>query len=112
MSGRQKKQQLKESRRVRREDSETALRAARFERDEVVAADQSRQAPNNSYSPPVVYEDQEFVCIDCGSEEVWPARQQKWWFEVAKGSIYSRANRCSACRATRRKQTATGRESD
>ncbi len=63
-----------------------------------IPADLSKQAPNNSYSPPLFYEDRPFVCVDCGKAEVWTAKQQQWWYEVAKGSIYSGANRCRACR--------------
>lgn len=56
-------------------------------------------SPNHSYrSPPVYYIDQEFICRDCGSNELWTATQQKWWYEVAKGSIYSDAVRCRSCR--------------
>jgi hypothetical protein len=67
----------------------------------IIPADHFEQAPNNSYNPPSFYEDKPFVCVDCGKEEVWTARQQKWWYEVAKGSIYSSAIRCRACRTAR-----------
>ena len=63
-----------------------------------VAADLSEQAPNGSYSPPLYYVDQSFTCVDCGAEEVWTAERQKWYYEVAKGSIYARAIRCRPCR--------------
>ena len=63
-----------------------------------IPADLSQQALNNSYDPPMFYRDYMFNCIDCGSLEVWTARQQKWWYEVAKGPIYSGALRCRACR--------------
>jgi len=62
-----------------------------------------QQVPNNSYSPPpTVYLDREFTCIDCGRREVWTAEQQKWWYEVAKGTLYSTAIRCRDCRSARR----------
>lgn len=67
-----------------------------------ISADLSKQAPNNSYSPLLFYEDTPFVCVDCGKEEIWTAKQQQWWYEVAKGSIYSGAIRCRACRQARR----------
>ena len=66
-----------------------------------VAADQSRQVvPGNSYYPPVkpYYVDIEFTCCDCGRREVWKARQQKWYYEVAKGSLCATAVRCRDCR--------------
>ena len=39
-----------------------------------------------------------FRCRDCRKDEVWTACQQKWWYEVAKGYVYSTAVRCRACR--------------
>jgi hypothetical protein len=67
-----------------------------------IPADLSQQAPNNSYGPPQFYEDIEFTCVDCDRKEVWTAADQKWWFEVAKGSIYAGAKRCRECRVRRR----------
>jgi len=46
--------------------------------------------------------DLEFECRDCGRHEVWTARQQKWYYEVAKGSLYATAVRCRNCRRKRR----------
>ena len=51
------------------------------------------------------FEDIGFTCRDCGAEAVWTAADQKWWFEVAGGSLYSRAARCATCRAARRHAT-------
>jgi len=78
-----------------------AKRAAGVPADALLA-DLGQQAPNNSYGPPRYYQDREFTCVDCGRQEIWTAAQQKWWYEVAKGSIYSGANRCRACRAALR----------
>jgi len=44
------------------------------------------------------YLDVPFTCASCGSDEVWTASQQKWWYEVAKGSLYSGAKLCRTCR--------------
>ena len=44
------------------------------------------------------YVDVPFTCRTCGSEEVWTARQQKWWYEVAKGSRDSGPGGCRPCR--------------
>lgn len=63
-----------------------------------IPANPAAQAPNSSWSPPLYYEDIRFKCVDCGTEEVWTAQQQQWWHEVAKGTIYSTAIRCRACR--------------
>ena len=69
-----------------------------------VQANRSQQVPNNSYGPPVLYyEDIPITCMDCGRVEVWTARQQKWWYEIAKAPLYANAvNRCRACRRQRR----------
>jgi len=67
-----------------------------------VAADLAQQVPNNSYSAkPLFYVDKQFACIDCGREETWTAEQQKWYYEVAKGSLYATAVHCRECRRTR-----------
>jgi Probable zinc-ribbon domain len=71
-------------------------------------------APYNSYGqPPFVargfYMDTLFQCVDCGKEEVWRATQQKWWYEVAKGNVETRATRCNACRRAERERRAEAR---
>ncbi len=63
-----------------------------------IPADLSKQAPNNSYGPPLYYEAMEFACRDCGLKEVWTAEQQQWYYEEAKGPIYATATRCRDCR--------------
>lgn len=60
-------------------------------------------APYNSYGVPDFvargfYVDMPFQCKDCGKDELWTGTQQKWWHEVAKGSVYSGPLRCRACR--------------
>ena len=62
------------------------------------AADTSQQVPINTGSPKTFYVDVKFKCQDCGSEEVWTAQQQKWFYEVAKGSLHATAVRCRDCR--------------
>lgn len=61
---------------------------------------------SNSYGLPSYYVDRAFRCCDCGSEEVWTAKQQKWWYEIVMASIESRATRCLLCRRARRAQLA------
>ncbi|MCJ8270986.1 MAG: zinc-ribbon domain-containing protein [Psychrosphaera sp.] len=64
-----------------------------------VAADHAELAHNNTYnSLPVYYADRAFICRDCGSSEIWTAKQQKWWYEIVKGDIHSFAVRCRRCR--------------
>lgn len=72
-----------------------------------------RLAPNNSYGTAFMlrgyYLDLPFQCRDCGSQEVWRARQQQWWYEVAKGEVNSTATRCRACRRKERERQAEAR---
>lgn len=61
------------------------------------------QRYNNTCGPlPESYFARPFTCRDCGAEEVWTAKQQKWWYETVHGPIDSRAVRCLACRRARR----------
>jgi hypothetical protein len=69
---------------------------------------------NPSWSPIDWYErgyylDSPFKCTDCGVDEVWTATQQKWWYEVAKGYVYSHAKRCRTCRRAKRETKAEAR---
>jgi hypothetical protein len=75
-----------------------------------VASDHSQLAHNNTYSPlPKFYLDKVVVCRQCGKEEVWPAERQKWWYEVAKGNIFTEADLCRACRQVAKEQKADAR---
>jgi hypothetical protein len=72
-------------------------------------------APNNSYGAPDFvrrgfYVDRPFRCVDCGKEEVWTGTQQKWWYEVAKGFVYTMAVRCRLCRRKQRERSAESRQ--
>ena len=69
----------------------------------MVPVNEELLAPNYSYGAPAFvrrgyYIDIAFRCVDCGKEEVWTGSQQKWWYEIAKGFVYSSAVRCRACR--------------
>jgi Probable zinc-ribbon domain len=70
--------------------------------------------PDNSYGAPLFvtrgfYVDQPFSCRDCGKAEVWTATQQKWWYEVAKGEVWTNAIRCRACRRRERERQTEAR---
>jgi len=72
-------------------------------------------APNNSYGAPDFvrrgfYVDRPFRCVDCNKDEVWTGSQQKWWYEVAKGFVYSTAIRCRLCRRRKRERQAQARQ--
>ena len=56
---------------------------------------------NDATFLPGYYIDQPFHLLPLRAQEVWAAKQQKWWYEVAYGPIYSDAKHCRACRAAR-----------
>lgn len=63
-----------------------------------VEANHSQLTHINTYgSLPLFYVDKPFACRDCGSEEIWTAKQQKWWYKIAKGHIDSTVVRCRKC---------------
>ena len=75
---------------------------------------QALLAPNNSYGAPDFvhrgyYVDRPFRCVDCGKDEVWTGTQQKWWYEIAKGFVYTTAIRCRSCRRKKRQQSDASR---
>ncbi|MEX0344276.1 MAG: zinc-ribbon domain containing protein [Rhizobiaceae bacterium] len=75
-----------------------------------IAADHQQLDHNNTYGPlPAFYVDLAFVCAGCGSDELWTAKQQKWWYEIAKGDINSTAKYCRQCRNLRRQQRNSAR---
>jgi len=73
-------------------------------RSKRIAANLSKQAPNNSYDPPTHYEDLAFKCADCGKTEVWAAEQQKQYYEEWKKPIYGTAKHCRVCRKKLREE--------
>jgi len=65
--------------------------------------------PDNSYGFPDYVErgyyiDRSFTCKDCGRQDVWTATQQKWWYETAKGGVWTAATRCRLCRRRERER--------
>ena len=84
-------------------------------RREGVPVNEENLAPYNSYSAPDFvergyYRDRPFVCAGCGKKEIWTAGQQKWWYEVAQGYIYSTAKLCRPCRRRERDETQPARD--
>ena len=64
-----------------------------------VAADHSKLSHINTYgSLPDFYLDQPFTCRKCGRREIWKAKDQKWYYEEAKGHIDAVAVECHDCR--------------
>jgi hypothetical protein len=80
-----------------------------------VIVDITSLAPNNSYDEPDFvkrryYLDRPFTCAGCNSKEIWTAVQQKWWYEVAKGSLYTTAKFCRSCRHQEQSRRALARK--
>lgn len=69
---------------------------------ELLAPDRSYGAPD--FAERGYYLDQPFACIGCAKEEIWTATRQKWWFEVAKGGVWTAARRCRPCRRRERER--------
>ena len=68
-----------------------------------VIADQSKLSHINTYgSLPDFYLDRPFSCRKCGKREIWKAKDQKWYYEEAKGHIDAVAIECHACRMAKK----------
>ena len=70
--------------------------------------------PDNSYGTPEFvrrgyYADMPFVCKSCGAAQVWTETQQKWWYESAKGDVWSVAVQCKPCRRREQARKAAAR---
>lgn len=111
-SGKQRRVELDAKKTARRAKTARAALARKAARGAPV--NQEALAPHNSYSEPEFvtlgfYSDQPFDCVDCGKAEVWTAGQQKWWYEVAKGDVFTTARRCRTCRRRERERRAEAR---
>jgi hypothetical protein len=98
-SNKEKRSQLKSARAKRREKQQQDDLRRGLASGRIVKADTGRQnlnAHGTNYKE--LYFDREFICVDCGSREVWTARQQQWWYEEAGGYIDSIAVKCRECR--------------
>ncbi|MGN6720297.1 MAG: zinc-ribbon domain containing protein [Candidatus Binatia bacterium] len=115
-SGKQRRQEI--SARRKKLKLKHAVMAKPLERaplpSRLIPVNEALLAPNNSYGAPEFvgrgyYVDRPFRCVDCGKEEIWTGTQQKWWYEVAQGFVYSTAVRCRICRRKKRDQSAQSR---
>jgi len=71
--------------------------------------------PTNSYGTPDFvrrgyYVDVHFNCKACGAAQVWTETQQKWWYESAKGDVWTTAVLCRPCRKREQARRAAARE--
>ena len=110
-SNKQRRREIKHRRRQRAEQQRSAQNVlVQVLPLHAIPANHAELRHNNSYGPlPLFYQDLLFTCRDCGQSEVWKAAQQKWWYEVTKGSINSTAVRCLTCRVKERARKAEAR---
>jgi hypothetical protein len=79
------------------------------EHPSAIAADPGKLDHINTYgSLPEFYLDAPFVCRICGKREIWRARDQKWYYEEAKGHIDAIAVECHSCRKAKKNRGANG----
>ena len=99
-SGKQRRLEIKEK---RRKKAKTNIEIDTFNKRDMpkdaIKVNPSNLVHNNTYGLlPLFYVDKAYTCRDCRSEEIWTAKQQRWWYETAKGHIDSTAVRCRRCR--------------
>jgi hypothetical protein len=65
--------------------------------------DCEKLAHNRTYGIlPDYYIDRPFTCRKCGKRQIWKAKDQKWYYEEAKGKIESIAVECHECRKAKK----------
>ena len=106
-SNKQRRAELKAKRAAKRAEAERASKLEALIGG--VAVNRTALAPDHSYSVPDFvergyYVDRPFECQECGEPQIWTATQQQWWYEVAKGSVWSTARLCRPCRQRERAQ--------
>lgn len=107
-SGKQRRLEIKEKRRKKAVNNisvDVYSNPAKLPKG-AIKSNLSKIYVNHYVTLPTFYIDKAYVCRDCGSEEVWTAKQQKWWFEIIKGDVNSTAIRCLRCRKVIRDQKA------
>ncbi|HSS27837.1 MAG TPA: zinc-ribbon domain containing protein [Usitatibacter sp.] len=123
MSGRLRRVQIKQRRAGKKAASEAAaaraeaLRAAKARAELLrgkILVNPHNLRPTNSYGTPDFeqrgfYVDMPFKCKDCGISQIWTATQQKWWYESAKGDVWTVAVRCRPCRRRERERKSVAR---
>ncbi|HWE39875.1 MAG TPA: zinc-ribbon domain containing protein [Isosphaeraceae bacterium] len=104
-SNKQRRAELKARKAARRAEAERAVKLDALAHG--VAVDRTALAPDPSDSVPAFvergyYVDRPFECRECGVPQTWTAAQQKWWYEVAKGNVWTTARLCRPCRRRER----------
>lgn len=119
MNSSKKRRAILKQRRIEKQEKAKRTRIIQqvfqSESSQKLKVDRDALAPNRSYGVPKFvergyYEDMPFVCKDCGVTQVWRNTQQKWWYEVMKGDIWTIAVRCRPCRQQERDRKAAARQ--
>jgi hypothetical protein len=115
-SGKQRRDEIKAKRLQRQAKLATTMQKAPAKplALRMIAVNEAALAPYKSYGAPAFvmrgyYQDMAFRCRRCGKEELWTGTQQKWWYEVAKGYVYSTAKFCRLCRKKEQARRAQAR---
>jgi Probable zinc-ribbon domain len=115
-SGKKRRAEIKAKRKERDKREALTERGARPATRSLKTAPVNEEslAPYKSYGAPAFvmrgyYEDVPFRCRGCSRDEIWTAAQQKWWYEVAKGYVYSTAKLCRPCRKKEQARRAEAR---
>ena len=113
-SGKQRRLEIKERRRKRAlatQNTNLFSKLKSMPKVGAIEADHKELEHNNTYGLlPLFYIDKCFSCKKCSSEEIWTAKQQKWWYETAKGHIDSTAVHCRRCRKLIREEKSKQKE--
>jgi hypothetical protein len=106
-SNKQRRAELKAKKAAKRIRAERAVKLEASTRG--VAVERTALAPDNrryyaasSFVARGYYVDLPFECEKCGKPQTWTAAQQKWWYEVAKGGVFTTARLCRSCRQRER----------
>lgn len=76
-----------------------------------VPADRSKLSHINTNGDlPEYYLDRPFTCRKCGKVEVWKGKDQKWYYEEAKGHIDAKPVECHDCRRAKKKARGAGED--
>ena len=101
-----------ERERERKQLQDQALRE--FAKRHVLVNTANLRSTNSYGTPDFVrrghYVDKPFNCKACGTAQVWTETQQKWWYESAKGDVWTVAVLCKPCRQRERTRKEAARE--
>jgi hypothetical protein len=110
-SGKQRRTEIMEKRRARIPVKESFdVYAMPAPVGAVMANCEALSHNKNAIFLPLFYVDYAFNCRDCGTAQIWTAKQQKWWYEIMQGNINSVAVRCRPCRKTEQQRKKQARD--